>query len=322
MVHLLVCFYLATALNAGILEDLIIIGKRWTDYNRRNVQELIDAFNKPNDFFDPNRFDTGDLQNPGNGERRYTRDDIAGGIQTELLDLLNEEARREKNKELGVKPVKGILLYGPPGTGKTLCARVLAGEMNAHFIAASGSQFVEIWAGNGPKRVRELFDQAKQALLLGAPKVIIFIDEIDAIGGARSLEQNSEYRNTLNELLSQMDGFAKNDKIIVIGATNYIENIDSALKRPGRFDRLIEIKLPDYDQRRDIAQHYIIKIKFMGSLDIVDRIADQTVGFSQAELEGIINEAAMIAARNDADAVLDEHIEEALKIAHVQHRKR
>lgn len=323
MVHLLLCFYLSTALNAGILENLIIIGKRWTDYNRKNVQELVDAFNRPNDFFDSNRFnDDININTPLDAERRYTKDDIAGGIQPELLDLLNEEYRREKNTQLGVKPLKGILFYGPPGTGKTLCARVIAGEMNAHFIAASGSEFIEIYVGKGPKRIRELFEQAKQAVLLGAPKVVIFIDEIDAIGGARGLEPNSEYRSTLNQLLSEMDGFAKNDKIIVIGATNHIENIDKALLRPGRFDRLIEIKLPDYEQRLAILQHYVSKIKFDGNPEIIIHAADQTIGFSQAELEGLINEAAILAARSDADAIVDEHIEQALTIAQEQHRRR
>jgi ATP-dependent Zn protease len=320
MLHLLFCFFVSTAF-AGILEDLIIIGKKWDDYCKKNRQELVQAWTKPNDFFDPNRFEQ-NTQNSEGDERRYTKADIAGKIAPEIEDLLNEESRREKNKELGVKPIKGILLHGPPGTGKTLYARVLAGEMNAYFIPVSGSEFVEIWVGNGPKRVRELFEKAKQALLFGAPKVVIFIDEIDAIGGSRDLEPNSEYRNTLNELLKQMDGFAKNDKIMVIGATNHLENIDKALRRPGRFDRLVKINLPDYEDRCEICDHYKQKVKYGGSAELIQTIADKTSGFSQAELEGLWNEAAHLAARQDADWILDEHLEEAYEIALEQHRNR
>ncbi len=321
MLHLFFCFYISATLFAGILEDLIIIGKKWDNYCKKNRQELVQAWTKPDDFFDPNRFEQNTPNSQGD-DRRYTKADIAGKIAPEIDDLLNEDARREKNKELGVKPIKGILLYGPPGTGKTLYARVLAGEMNAYFISASGSEFVEIYVGNGPKRVRELFNQAKQALLLGAPKVVIFIDEIDAIGGSRDLEPNSEYRNTLNELLKQMDGFDKNEKIMVIGATNHLETIDKALRRPGRFDRLIKINLPDYEDRCEILNHYREKVKYGGDMELIKSIADKTSGFSQAELESIWNEAAHLAARQDADSILEEHLEQAYEIALQQHKNR
>lgn len=321
MLHLLFCFYFSTALSAGILEDLIVIGKKWDNYCKKNRQELVQAWTKPNDFFDQKRFEQ-DTSHPLGDDRRYTREDIAGTIAPEIEDLLKEESRREKNKELGVKPIKGILLHGPPGTGKTLYARVIAGEMNAYFIPVSGSEFVEIYVGKGPQRVREIFQEAKKALLMGAPKVIIFIDEIDAIGGSRDLEPNSEYRSTLNQLLSEMDGFAKNDKIMVIGATNHLENIDKALRRPGRFDRLIKINLPDYEDRCKISEHYKSKVKYGGSAEIIQTIADKTAGFSQAELEGLWNEAAHLAARQDAEWILDEHVEAAYEIALAQHKNR
>lgn len=191
---------------------------------------------------------------------------------------------------LGGKLPRGLLLTGPPGTGKTLLAKAIAGEADVPFFFASGSQFEEVYVGLGAKRVRELFEAAKKK----AP-AIIFIDEIDAVGGSRKLKDQSALKMTLNELLVQMDGFDENNGIIVIGATNFVESLDPALLRPGRFDKLVVVPLPDVGGRREILQMYAAKTKLGPDVDL-SVLARGTTGFSGADLNNLINQAALKAS--------------------------
>ncbi len=218
---------------------------------------------------------------------------------------------------VGAKMPRGVLLYGPPGTGKTSIARAIAGESGAEFFSASGSDFVEMYVGVGPMRVRELFEKAK-----ACKKAIIFIDEIDAIGGKRSGESNSEYRNTLNELLKQMDGFERSN-ITVIAATNRVDDLDEALLRPGRFDRLVEVGLPSLQSRIGIFKLYCSKITYTGENDsIFTELAQKSTGFSGADIKNVINEAAVLAAREEADSVSEAHLRQALDKIVKQKRSR
>ncbi len=240
--------------------------------------------------------------------------DIAGALPEDIVELAELIKHPEKFNQLGVKIPRGILLYGPSGTGKTSLARAIAGEAGVPFFATSGSQFVTLYVGMGPKRVRELFEQARKT----GGRAIIFIDEIDAIGGKRSNESiesgsSREYRNTLNELLNQMDGFTQDSQIIVIAATNTPDILDPALLRPGRFDRLVEIPLPNQASRQSILEFYARKITHKLSPEVFEELAQQTAGLSGAELAYIINEAALLAVRCQSQAVDTVHIWEALK---------
>ncbi|HEY8402065.1 MAG TPA: ATP-dependent zinc metalloprotease FtsH [Cytophagaceae bacterium] len=225
----------------------------------------------------------------------------------EIVDFLKNPQNYTK---LGAKIPKGVLLVGPPGTGKTLLARAVAGEAKVPFFSISGSEFVEMFVGVGASRVRDLFRNAKQ----NSP-CIIFIDEIDAIGRSRgknqSLGSNDERESTLNQLLSEMDGFGANTGIIVLAATNRGEILDKALLRPGRFDRHIYIDLPDVKERKEIFQVHIKKLVVDDSVDI-DFLASQTPGFSGAEIANVCNEAALIAARSKKQKVDKEDFMNAL----------
>ncbi|WP_291950588.1 ATP-dependent metallopeptidase FtsH/Yme1/Tma family protein, partial [Campylobacter sp.] len=234
-------------------------------------------------------------------------DDVAGvdEAKVELLEIVDFLKNPQKYKNFGVKMPRGVLLVGPPGVGKTLIAKAVAGEAGVPFFYQSGASFVEIYVGMGAKRVRELFLKAKSQ----APS-IIFIDEIDAIGKSRGDFSNVERDNTLNELLTQMDGFEDNNDVIVVAATNKIDLMDSALLRSGRFDRRIFISLPDFKDRVKILQTYMHKKQSNVNLE---RIAKLSVGFSGAALETLVNEAAINAIRrksiiieeNDFFAVLN-----------------
>jgi cell division protease FtsH len=242
-----------------------------------------------------------------NSDRSFTFANLAGEIPEDIREIVEFIDNPERFTRVGAKRPKGILLYGPPGTGKTSIARAIAGEAGAEFFHASGSEFVEVYVGIGPQRVRELFEKARQA-----PKALIFIDEIDAIGSKRSGEGNSEYRNTLNELLNQMDGF-KQSNITVIAATNRPEDLDSALLRPGRFDRLVEIGLPNAASRIAILRHYCSEITYLGDLATLDELAIKMGGFSGADIKNLVNEAAVFAARENVQSVAEDHMRKALQ---------
>jgi cell division protease FtsH len=216
----------------------------------------------------------------------------------EIVEFLKQP---EKYTELGGKIPKGALLVGPPGTGKTLLAKAVAGEADVPFFSLSGSDFVEMFVGVGASRVRDLFRQAKEK----AP-CIIFIDEIDAVGRARgknpSMGGNDERENTLNQLLTEMDGFGTNSGVIILAATNRVDILDSALLRAGRFDRQIHVDLPDLNERKEVFAVHLKPLKLDDSVDM-DLLARQTPGFSGADIANVCNEAALIAARHDRPAV-------------------
>lgn len=225
--------------------------------------------------------------------------DVAGlqGAKEEIVEIVEFLKNPKKYTELGAKIPKGALLVGPPGTGKTLLAKAVAGEAKVPFFSLSGSDFVEMFVGVGASRVRDLFKQAKEK----APS-IIFIDEIDAIGRARgknnSFGSNDERENTLNQLLTEMDGFGTNSGVIILAATNRADVLDSALMRAGRFDRQIYVDMPDLNERKEIFQVHLKPIKLEPGIDI-DFLAKQTPGFSGADIANLCNEAALIAARHE-----------------------
>lgn len=229
--------------------------------------------------------------------------DVAGleEAKLEIKEIVDFLKKPKKYTELGGKIPKGALLVGPPGTGKTLLAKAVAGEANVPFFSISGSDFVEMFVGVGASRVRDLFKQAKEK----AP-CIIFIDEIDAIGRARgrnpNFGANDERENTLNQLLTEMDGFATNTGVIILAATNRADILDRALLRAGRFDRQIHVELPDVNERKEIFRVHLRPIKFEKDLDI-DFLSRQTPGFSGADIANVCNEAALIAARKDKKQV-------------------
>lgn len=230
---------------------------------------------------------------------KVTFKDVAGqsGAKQEVKEIVDFLKNPKKYTDLGGKIPKGALLVGPPGTGKTLLAKAVAGEAGVPFFSMSGSDFVEMFVGVGASRVRDLFRQAKEK----AP-CIIFIDEIDAVGRARSknpaMGGNDERENTLNALLTEMDGFGTNSGVIILAATNRADMLDSALLRAGRFDRQINVDLPDLNERKDIFKVHLKPVKIDPSVDI-DLLARQTPGFSGADIANVCNEAALIAARHN-----------------------
>jgi cell division protease FtsH len=232
-----------------------------------------------------------------------TFEDVAGlqGAKEEIVEIVEFLKNPKKYTELGAKIPKGALLVGPPGTGKTLLAKAVAGEAKVPFFSLSGSDFVEMFVGVGASRVRDLFKQAKEK----AP-AIIFIDEIDAIGRARGknngFNSNDERENTLNQLLTEMDGFGTNSGVIILAATNRSDVLDSALMRAGRFDRQIYVDMPDLNERKEIFQVHLKPLKLAENLDI-DFLSKQTPGFSGADIANLCNEAALIAARKDKKQV-------------------
>ena len=236
-------------------------------------------------------------------EVKTTFNDVAGleGAKEEVQEIVNFLKNPEKYTKLGGKIPRGALLVGPPGTGKTLLAKAVAGEAKVPFFSLSGSDFVEMFVGVGASRVRDLFKKAKNK----AP-AIIFIDEIDAIGRARGKNQmtgsNDERENTLNQLLTEMDGFGTNDHVIVVAATNRADILDRALVRAGRFDRQIYVDLPELNERKEIFEVHLKPLKIDNELDL-NFLAKQTPGFSGADIANMCNEAALIAARNDKNFV-------------------
>ena len=241
-----------------------------------------------------------------NNKQRITFKDVAGleEAKVEIMEIVDFLKKADKYKALGAKIPKGALLAGPPGTGKTLLAKAVAGEANVPFLSISGSDFVEMFVGVGASRVRDLFEQAKKV----AP-CIVFIDEIDAIGRARGKNSgfsgNDERENTLNQLLTEMDGFQTNAGVIVLAATNRVDILDKALMRAGRFDRQIEVGLPDVKERQAIFDVHLKGLKLDDKLDR-EFLAKQTPGFAGADIANVCNEAALIAARNNKSAVTQE----------------
>ncbi|MBP3290550.1 MAG: ATP-dependent zinc metalloprotease FtsH, partial [Alistipes sp.] len=241
-----------------------------------------------------------------NSAKRITFKDVAGleEAKVEIMEIVDFLRNADKYRELGAKIPKGALLVGPPGTGKTLLAKAVAGEANVPFLSISGSDFVEMFVGVGASRVRDLFEQAKQK----AP-CIVFIDEIDAIGRARGknagFSGNDERENTLNQLLTEMDGFQTNAGVIVLAATNRADILDKALMRAGRFDRQIDVGLPDVNEREAIFNVHLRHIKLDKEIDR-SFLAKQTPGFSGADIANVCNEAALIAARNNKKMVTRE----------------
>lgn len=246
------------------------------------------------------------------GNKKVTFKDVAGADEekeemAEIVDFLKNPGKYEA---LGAEIPKGILMFGPPGTGKTLLARAVAGEADVPFFTVSGSEFVEMFVGVGASRVRDLFDTAKK----NAP-CIVFIDEIDAVGRQRGTGLgggHDEREQTLNQLLVEMDGFGAHENIIIMAATNRPDVLDPALLRPGRFDRQIVINVPDVKGREEILQIYVRNKPIDESVDL-KVIAKGTVGFTGADLENLVNEAALLAARRGKRAITDDEMEEAKK---------
>ena len=251
-------------------------------------------------------------QNPtkiATGKPKTTFKDVAGidSEKQELAEIVDFLKNKDKYKSLGARVPRGVLLSGQPGTGKTLLARAIAGEANVPFFAASGSDFSGIIVGLGVAKIKEIFEMAKR----NAP-CILFIDEIDAIGQKRSTHSynDQDREQTLNQLLIEMDGFANDTGIIVIGATNRADMLDNALLRPGRFDRQVYIELPDMAGRREILDLYAKKVKINSDVNLQD-IARGTTGFSGADLENLLNEAALHAVRNGRSEITPDDVEEA-----------
>ncbi len=247
-------------------------------------------------------------------------DDVAGleEEKNELIEIVDFLKRPEKYTRMGARVPKGVLLYGKPGTGKTLIAKAIAGEADVPFISMSGSEFIEMFAGLGASRVRKLFEKARKL----AP-CIVFIDEIDAIGSRRNSNSGAETENnqTLNQLLVEMDGFGSEETIIVLAATNRPEMLDKALLRPGRFDRQITIPNPDLKGRLEILKIHSKDKKLSDDVNL-ESIAEDTAGFTGAELENILNEAAIVATKSKHDEIENDDIEEAVKKVTVGLEKR
>ncbi len=249
----------------------------------------------------------------------FTFRNLAGAFPQDVTEIIDFIKNSEKYNEIGAVMPRGILLVGPPGTGKTSIARAIAGEVGANFFAASATHFIESYIGVGCQRIRELFDTARKNAQKSskesgkATKSIIFIDELDAVGIKRAGHVDAgsrEYSNTLNELLNQIDGFTQDSSVFVIAATNRVEDLDPALIRSGRFDRIVYIGNPDAEGRKSILSFYAQKIKHE-ILDL-DRLVRETDGKSAADLKNLVNQAAIYAVREDAPVVTQRHFEQAL----------
>jgi cell division protease FtsH len=294
----------STGLGSGIAWPIVILsilGLGWLFSRKGSPEKGFMSFSK-----------SGARLSMGPGENKTTFADVAGvdEAKQELLEVVEFLRNPKKFTRLGGKVPKGILLIGPPGTGKTLIARALAGEAGVPFFSIGGSAFVEMFVGVGSARVRDLFEQAKAQ----AP-CIIFIDELDAIGKSRGnnpMLSNDEREQTLNQLLSEMDGFDPTENVIVIAATNRPDSLDHALLRPGRFDRQVLVDRPDRQGRLAVLRLHAQKVPLGETADL-ELLAAETMGFAGADLANLINEAALLAARRDAPAVEMKDLNEALE---------
>ncbi len=280
-----------------VLVGAVVVGVFWFVRNGGNSGNLVKDANKRK------------LTTKSNTSQ-ITLAQVAGNVEAKSMveDIISFIKDPDKYSSVGARMPKGLLLYGPPGTGKTLMAKAIAGEANVPFYAMSGSDFVQMYVGVGASRIRNLFNKAKKS-----EKAVIFIDEIDAIGKRRarnSSASNDERDQTLNALLTEMSGFHDNQGIIVIGATNRLDTLDEALLRPGRFDRHIEIGLPDVNARLHILSLYAKKKPLADNVDL-EALAKSTVYFSGAMLENLLNEAAINAANEQGAVIRKEHIDRA-----------
>ena len=283
---------IVTLLKVAIVGG-IVFGIYWLTKNGGNSSNLVEDANKKKA-----------------ATSKVTLAQVAGNVEAKSMveDIIAFIKEPDKYSVVGARMPKGLLLYGPPGTGKTLMAKAIAGEANVPFYAMSGSDFVQMYVGVGASRIRNLFRKAKKS-----EKAVIFIDEIDAIGKKRARNasaSNDERDQTLNALLTEMSGFHDNQGIIVIGATNRLDTLDEALLRPGRFDRHIEIGLPDVNARKHILSLYAKQKPLSDDVDL-DEIAKSTVYFSGAMLENLINEAAINAANDKSSVIKKEHLDNA-----------
>ncbi|WP_349431376.1 ATP-dependent zinc metalloprotease FtsH [Methylomarinum sp. Ch1-1] len=281
----------------GVLPWILIIGLFW--YSSRKMQERMAGSGGGNGIFG---FGKSKAKRFRKGESQVSFDDVAGleNAKRDMREITGYLKDPQYYRKLGAKIPKGILLMGPPGTGKTLLAKAVAGEADVPFFSISGSEFIEMFVGVGASRVRDMFDSAKKE----APS-IIFIDEIDSVGRARGTGLgggHDEREQTLNQILGEMDGFDPHEAVVVLAATNRPDVLDPALLRPGRFDRKIILDLPDKKARREILQIHASEAPLADDADL-DRLAGLTVGFSGADLENLLNEAALLAGREGKSAV-------------------
>ncbi|MBO8141553.1 MAG: AAA family ATPase [Firmicutes bacterium] len=263
------------------------------------------------------RFEVVEAPAPGSGHAPVTFDDVGGQEvpKRELMEALEFVRKAEKVARLGIRPLKGILLAGPPGTGKTLMAKAAAHYTDSVFLSVSGSQFVEMYAGIGAQRVRKLFRDARElARRQGKDSAMIFIDEIEVLGGRRGQHAGHvEYDQTLNQLLVEMDGLTQSDpvRVLVIGATNRADLLDPALLRPGRFDRIVQVDLPDREGRLHILKIHARGKPLADDVDL-EAVARDTFGFSGAHLENLLNEAAILAMRAGRERIGAQEIRDAI----------
>jgi len=279
-----------------LIGAMIYIMRRQSEMSMKGPEMMSKAVKGTKTFIDPK-------DNP------FRLKDVAGNddIKKELSEIIDFLKSPDVYQRVGAHSPRGVLMSGPPGTGKTLLAKAIAGESGVPFYSASGSEFMEMFVGVGASRVRQLFENAKA----NAP-AIIFIDEIDAVGGSRSQQNygSDERYQTLNQLLAEMDGFTTNNNVVVIAATNRADMLDEALTRPGRFDREVTLSLPDFKGRVDILQVHGKKIPVANNVDW-EEVAKGTPGFSGAELANLVNEAAVLAAREKETLVYRHHFQEA-----------
>ena len=274
------------------------------------INNLLKKINNPVPVFAQTKLEKDNCtEDHTSSKSKTTFRDVAGldEVKEELFEVVDFMKSPDKYIKMGAKIPKGILFYGPPGTGKTLLASAVAGETDSSFFNVTGSEFVEKYVGVGAKRVRTLFEKARKE----APS-IIFIDEIDAIGARRHSESNNEKDQTLNQLLVEMDGFNKDDNIIIVGATNRLDLLDEALLRPGRFDRHIRINSPNYNSRYEILKVHTKNKPLHKDVDL-KLLARKTHGFNGAHLANIANEAAIFAVRNDCSEITSYHFDKALE---------
>lgn len=292
-------------LGVNVLPLLLLGGLLWFFSQRFNLGR-------------PDKAAAGVIVNGEQGRKQISFDDVGGQVtaKQELREALDFIRQEESALQMGIRPLKGILLTGPPGTGKTLLAKAAAAYTDAAFIAASGSEFIEVYAGVGAQRVRQLFEKAQeQARKTKKTRAIIFIDEIDVLGGKRGQHSSHlEYDQTLNQLLVEMDGMTTSNEVrtLIVGATNRPDLLDSALLRPGRFDRIVRVDLPDKEARLQILKLHV-RNKPLAADVCLDKLASDTQGFSGAHLESLANEAAILAMREQATEITNRHFQESIE---------